>query len=119
MLKKFIGLYRRLERRAFSLLPREKRFALLRDKTRVEVAPPAKLVLKVAETQEELEACFRLLHDAYVDVGFMTPDPSGLRATIYHALPTTTTLLARYDGRIVGTISLIRESPMGFPMQKI
>jgi hypothetical protein len=36
-----------------------------------------------------------LLHDAYVSSGFMTPDPSGMRVTIYHALPTTTTLCAK------------------------
>lgn len=75
--------------------------------------------MKIAETKEELEACFRVLHDAYVQEGFMKPDPSGLRVTIYHALPTTTTLLAKLDDEVVGTISLVRESALGFPMQKI
>lgn len=61
-----------------------------------------------------------MLHDAYVDSGFMKPDPSGMRVTIYHALsPTTTTLCAKYDGEVVGTISLIRESALGFPLQQI
>jgi len=119
MIKKIIWLYRQLARRATGVLPREMRFAVFRNMIKCDVAPPAKLVLKVAETRDELEECFRLLHDAYVAVGFMKPDPSGMRATIYHALPTTTTLLARYNNRIVGTISLIRESPLGFPMQKI
>lgn len=60
-----------------------------------------------------------LLHGAYVGSGFMKPDPSGMRVTIYHALPTTTTLCAKFDGEVVGTISLIRESIFGFPMQSI
>lgn len=81
--------------------------------------PPANLTLKLAETQEELEACFRLLHDAYVASNLMQPHPSGLRATLYHALPTTSTLLAKYDDQVVGTVSLIRQSRLGFPMQKI
>ena len=119
MIKKIVWLYRQLARRASGVLPREVRFAVFRNMIKCDVAPPSKLVLKVAEMQEELEECFSLLHDAYVGVGFMKPDPSGMRATIYHALPTTTTLLARYDNRIVGTISLIRDSPLGFPMQKI
>ena len=119
MMKKLVWLYRQLARHVTSVLPRKARFAIFRNMIKCDVAPPAKLVLKLAETREELEDCFRLLHDAYVAVGFMKPDPSGMRATIYHALPTTTTLLARYDDRIVGTISLIRESPLGFPMQKI
>ena len=82
-------------------------------------APDKRLVLKIAETREELEACFKLLHDAYVSSGFMKASPSGLRATIYHALPTTTTLCAKFDGEVVGTLSLIRESVFGFPLQAI
>lgn len=81
--------------------------------------PDQRLVLKIAETKEELEACFKLLHDAYVGSGFMQPHPSGMRVTIYHALPTTTTLCAKFDGEVVGTISLIRESVFGFPLQSI
>jgi hypothetical protein len=106
-------------RKLFSFLPRNVRFAIYRSFAECEPQPDARLVLKIAETQEELEACFRLLHDAYVDSGFMQPDPSGMRVTIYHALPTTTTLCAKFDGEVVGTMSLIRESVFGFPLQAI
>lgn len=106
-------------RKVFSFLPRDVRFAVLRSFVECDANPDARLVLKIAETKDELEACFRLLHDAYVSSGFMTPDPSGMRATIYHALPTTTTLCAKFDGEVVGTISLIRESLFGFPLQAI
>ncbi len=82
-------------------------------------APPQKLVLKIAETKEELEGCFQILHDAYVESGFMKPDPSGMRVTIYHALPTTTTLCAKQGDQVVGTISLVRESALGLPLQRI
>ncbi|MCB2006281.1 MAG: GNAT family N-acetyltransferase [Rhodoferax sp.] len=106
-------------RKVFSLFPRSVRFAIFRSFVDCDPAPDKRLVLKIAETQEELEACFRLLHDAYVSSGFMKPAPSGLRATIYHALPTTTTLCAKFDGEVVGTLSLIRESVFGFPLQAI
>jgi GNAT superfamily N-acetyltransferase len=104
-------------RRAFSLLPRALRFAIFRAMIDCDPAPNQRLTLKIAETQDELEACFRILHDAYVGSGFMKPDPSGLRVTSYHALPTTTTLCAKFDGQVVGTISLVREGVFGFPMQ--
>lgn len=106
-------------RKAFSLFPQAIRFAVFRSFVRCDPAPDKSLQLKIAETREELEACFKLLHDAYVGAGFMKPAPSGLRATIYHALPTTTTLCAKYDGQVVGTLSLIRESVFGFPLQAI
>jgi GNAT superfamily N-acetyltransferase len=47
----------------------------------------------------------------------MRPHPSGLRVTPYHALPTTTTLCAKLDGRVVGTLSIVRDGVFGFPMQ--
>ncbi|WP_394790832.1 GNAT family N-acetyltransferase [Rhodoferax sp.] len=106
-------------RKLFAAFPRPIRFAAYRSFVDCDVAPGPGLVLKIAETQEELAACFALLHDAYVSSGFMQPDPSGMRVTLYHALPTTTTLCAKLDGKVVGTISLIRESVFGFPLQAI
>lgn len=106
-------------RAVFSFFPRSLRFAVYRSFVDCDPLPDSRLELKIAETQDELEACFRLLHDAYVSSGFMKPDPSGMRVTIYHALPTTTTLCAKFKGEVVGTISLIRESVFGFPLQSI
>lgn len=108
-----------LARQLFTFLPKETRFAIYRAFVQCDPTPDTRLVLKIAETRDELESCFKLLHDAYVGSGFMQPDPSGLRVTIYHALPTTTTLCAKFDGEVVGTISLIRESLFGFPLQAI
>jgi len=105
-------------RKLFSMLPQKRRHEVYRSFVDCKI-PNERLVLKIAESREELEACFKLLHDAYVSSGFMTPDPSGMRVTIYHALPTTTTLCAKYDGQVVGTLSLIRESVLGFPLQRI
>jgi len=123
MIRKLVLPVRRLLggtlRKLFNVLPRERRFAVYRNFVDCDPAPNASLELKIAETQEELEACFTLLHDAYVASKFMKPDPSGMRVTIYHALPTTTTLCAKYDGEVVGTLSLIRESVLGFPLQRI
>ena len=106
-------------RTALALLPRTWRFAFFRNLIDCDDRPDARLELKIADTQDELEACFRILHDAYVAAGFMQPDPSGLRVTIYHALPTTTTLCAKWDGQVIGTISMIREGVFGFPLQSV
>lgn len=106
-------------RKAFSFFPRSLRFAVYRSFVNCDPTPDQRIVLKIAQTKEELQACFQLLHDAYVGSGFMRPDPSGMRVSIYHALPTTTTLCAKFDGEVVGTISLIRESVFGFPLQSI
>ena len=102
---------------ALSSLPTRWRFALFRHLVDCQLPHESDFELKIAETQNELEACFALLHDAYVASGFMRPQPSGLRATPYHALPTTTTLCAKVGPRVVGTLSIVREGVFGFPMQ--
>jgi GNAT superfamily N-acetyltransferase len=122
LIKKRSSLRKRLHqglRHLFRILPSSVRFAVYRLMVDCNPAPDVRLELKIAETEEELEACFRILHDAYVANGFMKPEPSGMRVTMYHALPTTTTLCAKYDGRVVGTISMIREGVFGFPLQSI
>lgn len=106
-------------RRLFGVLPAPARFEIYRRMVDCDPDPDARLQLKIAETREELEDCFKILHDAYVASGFMKPDSSGMRITPYHALPTTTTLCAKYDGRVVGTISMIREGVFGFPLQSV
>ena len=113
------SLWHRVLRQLVAFFPRELRFTLYRSFVDCDPKPDPRLTLKIAQTQEELEACFKLLHDAYVASGFMQPDPSGMRLNIYHALPSTTTLCAKFDGEVVGTISLIRESVFGFPLQSI
>ena len=58
------------------MLPKGKRHKVYRSFVDCDPEPNPRLVLKIADTQEELEACFQLLHDAYVASGFMTPRPS-------------------------------------------
>jgi GNAT superfamily N-acetyltransferase len=109
----------KVARQALSQVPRPLRHRLFRWMVDCDPRPDPRLQLSIATSAEDLEACFALLHDAYVASGFMKPDPSGLRVTPYHALPTTTTLQARWDGEVVGTLSIIREGVFGFPLQSV
>lgn len=107
-------------RRLFNLLPKKIRFALKRKQHSVELNwPSPSLVLKIADTQQELEDAFRLLHDSYVAAGYMDPDPSGMRILPQHLLPQTTTVVAKWDEKVVGTLSLIRDNPFGLPLEKL
>ena len=54
-------------------LPTPVRFATYRGLIDCDPVLDDSFQLKIAETQDELEACFSLLHDAYVASGFMQP----------------------------------------------
>jgi len=42
-----------------------------------------------------------------------------MRATFYHALPTTTTLIAVDQERVVGTLTVVRDNRLGLPLDKV
>lgn len=111
--------FRRLFRKSIGFLPEHKRFQIYRDHLKIKLSLPEKLVFKLAETGDELSQAFAILHDAYVDEGYMAPHPSGMRITRYHALPSSSTLIVLWDNKIVGTVSIIRDSVLGFPSDKI
>lgn len=111
---------RRLLRRILSYLPKPIRHRYLRKAIEVpEGLPDQDFEFKIAETQEELETAYQILHDSFVEFGFSEPHPSGLRIVKYFALPTTTTLVAKYKGEVVATLSIIRKGPFGLPLEQV
>lgn len=101
------------------LMPSALRHKLFRRNLDLSVALPPDVTLKIAETLDEFQQAFRILHDSYVDAGFMDPDPSGLRVTPYHVLPGTVTYIAIANKKVVATMSVIRDNPFGLPMQDV
>lgn len=90
---------------------------------------------KIATAQAELERSFELVWDAYVKVGLQAADTDPIRFTKYHLLPTTKVFIAvhrpellkaqpdyeqlKAPGDIVGTLTLVGDSPLGLPMEEV
>lgn len=74
--------------------------------------------IEIARSEGDLESAYRLLHDCYVANKLMNPHPSGLRCNLYTFLPHSTVIVAKYGGKTVGTVSLIRDSIWGLPSDK-
>lgn len=111
---------RRLLRRIMTILPYPLRHRILRKAIEVPgELPDQDFEFKIAETQDELEKAYGILHDSFVEFGFSQPHPSGLRIVKYFALPTTTTLIAKFKGEVVATLSIIRKGPFGLPLEQV
>lgn len=78
------------------------------------------LEVRKIKTQEELEAVYRLTHDAYVAEGYCQPQPDGMLRHYkkYDRLEETDILIALEGDKIVGTISITRSNLSGFPMDE-
>ena len=62
-------------------LPRNQRFKIIRSFADCNPNPSERLILKIAETKEELEACFALLHDARIDLQSQVGTGTTIRVT--------------------------------------
>jgi hypothetical protein len=78
-------------------------------------ADHAALDVGLATTTGDYDGAFRLVHDRYVARGYMPPQPSGRRLGAHHALASTKVVVGRHRGRVVATLSVIADSPLGVP----
>jgi hypothetical protein len=74
---------------------------------------------RVAHTREELEAAYALVYKEYLKRGYIKPDGEPLKLSIFNALPQTTTFIALMDKQLVATATVVPDSPLGLPMDKI
>jgi len=79
------------------------------------------LEYKIASSREELEGALSLVYKEYLMRGFILPKyyKSGLRITIQHALPGTTTFIALKNKEVVATTTIIPDSPLGLPTDEV
>ena len=92
---------------------------MIRRNCRIEPSRVEDMVFKIADTKDELEAAYRLVHDVYVQEGYSDTHQSGLRVNLRYALPTTTTFVGIHRGKVVITMTLVGDSPLGLPMDAI
>lgn len=75
----------------------------------------------VATTRELREKAFRLVYDVYIREGYdlRFGRESGLWCTIHHLHPDTTIFLAEKEGRLAGSVTVIPDSRLGLPTDRI
>src|SRR5512144_830205 len=73
----------------------------------------------LATDRRTLEQAFRLQHDQYVAHCYMDAHPSGWRLRLHNALSAPRVFVARSGGRVVGTMTLVADFPIGLPRDEI
>ncbi len=106
----------RLKRKALSLLPRGIRHSIIRRIVHYPMHRLNGLQIEIAHDERAYEAVFRLVHDAYVERGWIRPQRSGMWRTAHHALPEATVLALREGDDYLGTVTLLADSELGLPI---
>lgn len=92
---------------------------LLRQSLKIPSHIPSQFTFKVADTISELEGAFRLVYKCYQPLGYCPENSLSMRATLFHALPTTSTLIAKDGDLVVGTLTIVRHGRLGLPLDRV
>jgi len=77
------------------------------------------VLVKIASEPEEWEQAFQLVATNYQERGYEATDKP-YRFTPYHALPDTTVFVAKREGRVIATFSLVADnSVLGLPLESL
>lgn len=72
---------------------------------------------RVASTVDDYEGAIRLVNACYIRRGILNPDAVHIPISLFS--PQTVLLVAEKDSQIIGTVTVIGETPFGFPMEAI
>lgn len=111
---KYIG---KAKRKLMQILPKDIKFKLIRHLVKAPTEIPRDYTFKIADTKEEFEQAYKIIHDSYVNCGFIKPSPSAMRVLKHFLLPTTQTVIVKYKSKLIGTMSVIRRTKIGLPLE--
>ena len=75
---------------------------------------------RIVERIGELQAAGYLAYREYLKRNYVRPNDSQCKLSPHHMLPTTATFIAVYHGAfVIGTVTLIQDSPLGLPMDEL
>lgn len=78
--------------------------------------PMDRFRLRVARTVEDHEDAYRLVRMSYVVEGYLPTRGPEMRISPQHVLPEATVWIATEDDQIVGTMTVVADSPAGLPL---
>lgn len=83
-------------------------------------APPstAEIDVVASDCVEEVDEALSIIHDGFVEAGYIPPQRSGRRMHASYLNPGTVFFVARMDGVPVGTCALIADGPFGLPSDR-
>lgn len=97
------------------------RRSILNDRYEYRFGPEKEWRVLIADTRELRERAFRLVYDVYRKEGYELRygRESGLWCTIHHLHPGTMIFLAEREGRDAGSVTVMPDSPLGLPTDRI
>lgn len=96
-------------------IPKNLKGNLIRSNMVITYDIPQGVYFKFANQRDEFDQAFKLLYMQYLSVNLQAPNELKMRITRYHMLPTSHTLVAKIGERVIGTLTIVKDSFLGLP----
>lgn len=98
-------------------LPAFARKKVIRSQFEVDYNLSSDYVFKHAETADEIQEALHIVYENYSHLGYIDKREEEMHFNTYLCLPTTTILIVKYKGEVIGTMSIVPDSPFGLPTE--
>jgi hypothetical protein len=92
---------------------------VIRQARRLRLSPDKPYEVEMARSGPILLRAWSLMYRVYLEKGYAQPDPRELWYGLHDAVPGTGTIVAFDGDDMVGTVSVIPDSPLGYPAEKL
>ena len=110
---------KKIKKKFISAIPSDYRNILIKSKVKIDYDLPSNYSFRLASSSQDFEAVGRLIYHRYKKVGLSSNEADEMRLSVYQALPNSAILIMCYDDKVVGTVSLLGDSDIGLPSEKI
>lgn len=98
-------------------LPSTLRAKIIRSKFQIEYDLPSDIVFKLAETRDEVEQSLKLVHDSYVELGYIQKSVDSLYLNKFQRHPNSTILIIKQGPEVIGTMTILPDGPFDLPAE--
>jgi hypothetical protein len=89
------------------------------ERVRFETEPStAEIDVVASDRIEDIDAALSIIHDGFVEAGYLAPQPSGRRMHASYLNPGTIFFVARMEGVPVGACAFVADGPFGLPSDR-
>lgn len=112
-------MYKSINKKLISSLPEKLRKYIIQQRIKINYNLPKDYSFKLASTKSDFKAVGELVHKRYIDAGLQENTNTDSRLSIYQGLPNTAVLMMLKADKLIGTVTLIGDSTLGLPSEKL
>lgn len=100
-----------------SFLPKPLFYKAIRHMYKPRIDLPDNMIIKIAETVDEIRQAFEIQYDQYVHMRYTEENAAKIICNHYHSLPHSHIVVVKLEDEVVATMTVFGDSSLGLPLE--